>query len=132
MPPAPKLPRRQAAQPLLDRLAARGLIHKNKAARHKSRLTARIKAPQGRLIRRGRQVIRERNPAMRGPFSSEDMRDAGGCRTYVRAMALPHATLPGPRLVHPALRSIAVEFVEEGLHLHAPSPGAFARESRKP
>ena len=33
-----------AAQPLLDRFAARGLIHKNKAARHKSRLTARIKA----------------------------------------------------------------------------------------
>ena len=35
-----------AAQPLLDRFSARGLIHKNKAARHKSRLTARIKAPK--------------------------------------------------------------------------------------
>ena len=33
-----------SAQPLLDRFAARGLIHKNKAARHKSRLSARIKA----------------------------------------------------------------------------------------
>ena len=33
-----------SAQPLLDRMAARGLIHKNKAARHKSRLTARIRA----------------------------------------------------------------------------------------
>ena len=32
------------AQPLLDRFSSRGLIHKNKAARHKSRLTARIKA----------------------------------------------------------------------------------------
>jgi len=32
------------AQPILDRFAARGLIHKNKAARHKSRLSARIKA----------------------------------------------------------------------------------------
>ena len=32
------------AQPVLDRLSSRGLIHKNKAARHKSRLTARIKA----------------------------------------------------------------------------------------
>ena len=31
------------AQPILDRFSARGLIHKNKAARHKSRLTARIK-----------------------------------------------------------------------------------------
>ena len=35
-----------AAQPLLDRFAARGLIHKNQAARHKARLTARIKALQ--------------------------------------------------------------------------------------
>ena len=32
------------AQPILDRFAARGLIHKNKAARHKSRLNARIRA----------------------------------------------------------------------------------------
>lgn len=32
------------AQPLLDRFSARGLIHKNKAARHKARLSARIKA----------------------------------------------------------------------------------------
>ncbi|WP_395789461.1 30S ribosomal protein S20 [Aquimonas sp.] len=33
-----------ACEPVLDRYASRGLIHKNKAARHKSRLTARIKA----------------------------------------------------------------------------------------
>ncbi|MGH8182692.1 MAG: 30S ribosomal protein S20 [Rhodanobacteraceae bacterium] len=32
------------AEPVLDRYASRGLIHKNKAARHKSRLTAHIKA----------------------------------------------------------------------------------------
>ncbi|MGO1246516.1 MAG: 30S ribosomal protein S20 [Oceanisphaera sp.] len=32
------------AQPLLDRMATKGLIHKNKAARHKSRLNAKIKA----------------------------------------------------------------------------------------
>ena len=32
------------ATPLMDRYAARGLIHKNKAARHKSRLTAHIRA----------------------------------------------------------------------------------------
>ncbi|KMT64878.1 30S ribosomal protein S20 [Catenovulum maritimum] len=31
-------------QPILDRFASRGLIHKNKAARHKSRLAAQIKA----------------------------------------------------------------------------------------
>jgi small subunit ribosomal protein S20 len=30
--------------PVVDRYADRGLIHKNKAARHKSRLTAAIKA----------------------------------------------------------------------------------------
>lgn len=30
--------------PVLDRYANRGQIHKNKAARHKSRLTARIRA----------------------------------------------------------------------------------------
>ena len=33
-----------AATPILDRMASRGLIHKNKAARHKSRLSAQIKA----------------------------------------------------------------------------------------
>ncbi|WP_108652394.1 30S ribosomal protein S20 [Dongshaea marina] len=32
------------AQPVLDRMATKGLIHKNKAARHKSRLSAKIKA----------------------------------------------------------------------------------------
>ena len=34
----------EAAQPILDRMATKGLISKNKAARHKSRLTAQIKA----------------------------------------------------------------------------------------
>ena len=33
-----------AAVPIIDRMAGRGLIHKNKAARHKSRLYAHIKA----------------------------------------------------------------------------------------
>jgi small subunit ribosomal protein S20 len=32
------------AQPILDRAATKGLIHKNKAARHMSRLTAQVKA----------------------------------------------------------------------------------------
>ncbi|MFM2486499.1 30S ribosomal protein S20 [Celerinatantimonas yamalensis] len=32
------------AQPILDRAGAKGLIHKNKAARHLSRLNAQIKA----------------------------------------------------------------------------------------
>lgn len=31
-------------QPLLDKMAVKGIIHRNKAARHKSRLNARIKA----------------------------------------------------------------------------------------
>ncbi len=34
----------EAAQPILDRMATKGLISKNKAARHKSRLAAQIKA----------------------------------------------------------------------------------------
>ena len=33
-----------ATIPLLDRMATKGLIHKNKAARHKSRLAAQINA----------------------------------------------------------------------------------------
>ncbi len=34
----------QAAAPIIDRMAGKNLIHKNKAARHKSRLNASIKA----------------------------------------------------------------------------------------
>ena len=34
----------QQAEPVLDRAACKGLIHKNKAARHKSDLAAKIKA----------------------------------------------------------------------------------------
>lgn len=33
----------QEATPVIDRMASKGIIHKNKAARHKSRLTAHIK-----------------------------------------------------------------------------------------
>ncbi len=33
----------KAAQPVIDRMASKGLIHKNKAARHKSRLVASVK-----------------------------------------------------------------------------------------
>lgn len=33
-----------AAEPILDRITHKGLIHKNKAARHKQRLHAQIKA----------------------------------------------------------------------------------------
>ncbi|MDJ0738210.1 MAG: 30S ribosomal protein S20 [Gammaproteobacteria bacterium] len=34
----------KSAVPVLDSLATKGLIHKNKAARHKSRLNAKIRA----------------------------------------------------------------------------------------
>lgn len=34
----------KAAQPVIDSVADKGLFHKNKAARHKSRLSAKIKA----------------------------------------------------------------------------------------
>ena len=33
-----------AAVPVIDRVADKGIIHKNKAARHKSRLNAQVKA----------------------------------------------------------------------------------------
>lgn len=33
-----------AAVPVIDKMANRGIIHKNKAARHKSRLSAQIKS----------------------------------------------------------------------------------------
>ncbi len=33
-----------AAMPVIDRMADKGIIHKNKAARHKSRLNAQVKA----------------------------------------------------------------------------------------
>lgn len=33
----------KAAVPIIDRMVSKGIIHKNKAARHKSRLNARIK-----------------------------------------------------------------------------------------
>jgi len=33
----------RGAVPIIDRMAARGLIHRNRAARHKSRLLARIR-----------------------------------------------------------------------------------------
>jgi small subunit ribosomal protein S20 len=35
-----------AAVPVIDRMADRGIMHKNKAARHKSRLNSAIKALQ--------------------------------------------------------------------------------------
>jgi small subunit ribosomal protein S20 len=34
----------QLATPVIDRMASKGIIHKNKAARHKSRLTGHIKS----------------------------------------------------------------------------------------
>jgi small subunit ribosomal protein S20 len=37
----------QRAVPVIDATVSKGLIHKNKAARHKSRLNARIKAMAG-------------------------------------------------------------------------------------
>ncbi|MDX1594252.1 MAG: 30S ribosomal protein S20 [Gammaproteobacteria bacterium] len=36
----------RVAAPIIDRMAGKGLIHKNKAARHKSRMNARIRALQ--------------------------------------------------------------------------------------
>lgn len=38
----------KAAQPTIDAMATKGLIHRNKAARHKSRLAAKARAAAGR------------------------------------------------------------------------------------
>lgn len=38
------------AFPVIDRMASKGLLHKNKAARHKSRLTAQIKKMSGEAV----------------------------------------------------------------------------------
>ena len=38
----------KAAAPIIDAMATKGLIHRNKAARHKSRLAARAKAATGK------------------------------------------------------------------------------------
>src|SRR3546814_4126638 len=48
----------KSAQPLLDRFSPRGLIHKNKAARHKTRLTARIKTRSEEHTTELQQLIR--------------------------------------------------------------------------
>lgn len=37
-----------ASVPVIDRMADKGIIHKNKAARHKSRLNAQVKALAGK------------------------------------------------------------------------------------
>ena len=37
----------KAAAPVIDAMARKGIIHRNKAARHKSRLAARIRALAG-------------------------------------------------------------------------------------
>jgi small subunit ribosomal protein S20 len=40
----------QAAVPVIDRMADKGMLHKNKAARHKSRLSAHIKKMGGTTV----------------------------------------------------------------------------------
>lgn len=37
----------QAAVPVIDRMADKGILHKNKAARHKARLNAQVHALKG-------------------------------------------------------------------------------------
>lgn len=45
---APAAEAYKLAVPVIDRMADKGIIHKNKAARHKSRLNAKIKALAGK------------------------------------------------------------------------------------
>lgn len=37
----------QSALPVIDKMVTKGIMHKNKAARHKSRLSAQVKALTG-------------------------------------------------------------------------------------
>jgi len=48
----------KAAQPIIDRMARKGLIHRNKAARHKSRLSAHIKKMSAKQQQRKQQSKR--------------------------------------------------------------------------
>ena len=38
------------AVPIIDKMAGRGIIHRNKAARHKSRLNEKVRALQQRIL----------------------------------------------------------------------------------
>ena len=55
-----------AAVPVIDRMADKGIIHKNKAARHKSRLNAHIKALGEAAAAKLRQVLEK--PALEAGF----------------------------------------------------------------
>ena len=87
------------AEPVMDRYAARGLIHKNKVARHKSRLTAHIAA----LVRVRDDPVRSRKPAQAGflrlrpaiPPPPRSARDLAAARAPNRP--LPPSFSPDPR-----------------------------------
>ena len=66
-----------AAQPVMDRYAARGLIHKNKAARHKSRLNAKIRE----LAQAGHSFGLVERPASAGLFVCMKARQAPATRS---------------------------------------------------
>jgi small subunit ribosomal protein S20 len=63
----------KAAQPVIDSVADKGLFHKNKAARHKSRLSAKVKA----LATAERPAPRRRLRC--GPFRAGSRCPAAGC-----------------------------------------------------
>lgn len=67
----------QTAQPIIDRAAGKGLIHKNNAARHKSRLSAQIKnmsadgtAPVAKKPAKGAKVTKGKNGKVAKPAAS--------------------------------------------------------------
>ena len=65
----------KSAQPVIDSVADKGLFHKNKAARHKSRLAAKVKALRRRL--RAHCPGREQRARSCGPFSFQPRRSGG-------------------------------------------------------
>ena len=52
-----------AAVPVIDRMANKGIIKKNKAARHKSRLNAKVKA-LGTFYRNGCECLQHKCPVL--------------------------------------------------------------------
>ena len=60
------------AQPVLDRMAGKGLIHKNKAARHKSRLSARIKGMTAEAVAQATKATKAKPSSRKKPAASAE------------------------------------------------------------
>ena len=132
-----------SAQPMLDRFSSRGLIHKNKAARHKSRLNARIRREAARLI----DAWRERKTRLRPGFLWACVARVGTPRGAARStgmtlasrgiLARAHAgvvrrgvSCVARVLRRPRLGGVLAYAIEERHDVFHDRPGALARDRR--